>query len=116
MKLTQVPHGTIIEIRVKPESRQFRMKLNDELVMFCRETSVKGRVNRELVKQLSRLFKKKVEIISGFTSKQKRVLVRDAGVKEVEKILKYEARCYRCEKNSIFVFSITRRRKLKTTE
>jgi len=88
MKLTQVPQGTIIEIRVKPKSRQFRMKLNDELVIFCRETPVKGRVNKELVKQLSRLFKKKVEIISGFTSKQKRVLVRDTEVKEFEKLLK----------------------------
>ena len=67
------------------------MKLNDELVIFCRETPVKGRVNKELVKQLSRLFKKKVEIISGFTSRQKRVLVRDAEVEEVEKLLKREA-------------------------
>jgi len=91
MKLTQVPQGTIIEIRVKPKSRQFRMKLNDELVIFCRETPVKGRVNKELVKQLSRLFKKKVEIISGLTSKQKKVLVRDAEVKEIEKLLKHGA-------------------------
>lgn len=88
MKLMQVPQGTILEIRVKPQSRQFRMKLNDELVIFCRETPVKGRVNKELVKQLSRLFKKKVEIISGFTSKQKRVLVRDAEMKEVERLLR----------------------------
>jgi len=88
MKSTQVPQGTILEIRVKPKSRQFRMKLNDELVIFCRETPVKGRVNKELVKQLSKLFKKKVEIISGFTSKRKRVLVRDAEVKEIEKALK----------------------------
>lgn len=91
MKLLQVPQGTILEIRVKSRSRQFRMKLNDELVIFCRETPVKGRVNKELVKQLSRLFKKKVEIISGFTSRQKRVLVRDAEVEEVEKLLKREA-------------------------
>ena len=88
MKLLQVPQGTILEIRVKPKSRQFRMKLNDELVIFCRETLVKGRVNKELVKRLSRLFKKRVEIISGFTSRQKRVLVRDVEVKEVEKVLK----------------------------
>ncbi|MDH5267896.1 MAG: DUF167 family protein [Candidatus Bathyarchaeota archaeon] len=91
MKLLQASQGTILEIRVKPKSRQFRMKLNDELVIFCRETPVKGRVNKELVKQLSRLFKKEVEIISGFTSKQKKVLVRDAEVKEVEKLLKHGA-------------------------
>jgi uncharacterized protein (TIGR00251 family) len=91
MKLLQAPQGTILEIRVKPKSRQFRIKLNDEFVIFCRETPVKGRVNKELVKQLSRLFKKKVEIISGFTSKQKRVLIRDAEVKQVEKLLKHGA-------------------------
>jgi len=91
MKLLQASQGTILEIRVKPKSRQFRMKLNDELVIFCRETPVKGRVNKELVKQLSRLFKKKVEIISGLTSKQKKILVRDAEVKEVENLLKHGA-------------------------
>jgi uncharacterized protein (TIGR00251 family) len=89
MKLLQASQGTILEIRVKPKSRQFRMKLNDELVIFCRETPVKGRVNRELVKELSRLFKKKVEIISGFTSKQKRVLVKDVKVEELKRILEY---------------------------
>ena len=91
MKLLQASQGTILEIRVKPKSREFRMKLNDELVIFCRETPVKGRVNKELVKQLSRLFKKKVEIISGLTSKQKKILVRDAEVKEVENLLKHGA-------------------------
>jgi len=44
-------------------------------------------VNKELVKEFSRLFHKRVELISGFTSKQKVLLIRDADRKEVEKHL-----------------------------
>ena len=88
MKFLQVPQGTILKIRVKPRSRRFEIKLDDEIVVLCREPPIKGRVNRELVKELSRLFGKRVEIISGFRSKQKRILVRDAETEEVMRVLK----------------------------
>lgn len=60
---------------------------NGEIVVHCREEPVKGKVNKELVKEFSRLFHKRVELISGFTSKQKVLLIRDADRKEVEKHL-----------------------------
>ena len=88
MNLKQVLQGTIIEIRVKPKSKRFGIKIDNEFVVFCREAPVKGSVNRELMKGLSRIFKKRVELISGFTSKQKKVLVKDIEVKEVEGLLK----------------------------
>ena len=73
---------------VKPNSKKFKIKVeNDELIVFCRETPEKGRVNKELIKELSRLFKKKAEILSGFTSKQKRILIKDASAEEVNNIL-----------------------------
>jgi uncharacterized protein YggU (UPF0235/DUF167 family) len=45
-------------------------------------------VNKELVKELSRLFHKPVEFVSGFTSKEKRLLVRGVTMREVEDCLK----------------------------
>jgi uncharacterized protein (TIGR00251 family) len=48
---------------------------------------VKGKVNKELVKELSRLFKRRVEIVSGFTSRQKKILIRDIGLDEVDNVI-----------------------------
>ena len=75
MKLQETDQDTVIGLHVKPSSRQFQVRVEDDaLVVFCRENPVKGRVNRELVKELSKLFKRKVEIVSGFRSKNKKIL------------------------------------------
>ena len=88
MKLQKASQGIVLDVYVKPNSKEFQIKTeDDELVVFCRETPVKGRVNRELIKELSRLFKKRVEILSGFSSRQKKILIRDIETKEVEHIL-----------------------------
>ncbi len=89
MKLQKISGGVVIDVHVKPNSKQFRISVeSDELVVFCRETPVKGRVNRKLIKELSRLFHRKVEILSGFSTRQKKILVRDVEVEEVKNILK----------------------------
>lgn len=88
LKAWKAGRGVILELHVKPNSREFRIQTeNDELVVFCRETPFKGRVNRELIKELARLFHKKVEILSGLTSRQKKILIRDATIDEVSEIL-----------------------------
>ena len=84
MEVEESPQGTIIDIYVKPNSMQFQLQIeNDEFLVYCRETPAKGKVNRELIKELSKLFKRKVEIVSGHRSRQKRVLIRDADAEEV---------------------------------
>jgi len=88
MKLQKSSGGVIIDVHVKPKSRQFRITdESSELVVFCREAPVKGRANRELIKELSRLFRRKVEILSGSSSRQKKVLIKDIEVKEVKQVL-----------------------------
>jgi len=75
-------------VHVKPNSKEFKIKIEeDELIVFCQETPIKRRVNKELMKELSRLFKRKVDILSGSASKQKRILIRDASAEEVNEIL-----------------------------
>ncbi|UCB60971.1 MAG: YggU family protein [Candidatus Bathyarchaeota archaeon] len=79
MKLQDTDQGVVIDIYVKPNSKQFQLKVEDnELVVYCREAPVKGRVNRELIKGISRILKKKVEILSGVASRHKKILIRDA--------------------------------------
>jgi uncharacterized protein (TIGR00251 family) len=88
MKLLITTQGTVLDVHVKPNSKEFKIKIEeDELIVFCRETPIKGRVNKEVIKELSKLFKKRTEILSGFTSKQKRILIRDASAEEVNEIL-----------------------------
>lgn len=77
----------MLEVQVKPRSTSFRIKVNNELVIFCKQPPVEGKVNRELTKELSKIFRKNVEIISGFRSRNKRILVKNAPEKDVLKIL-----------------------------
>jgi uncharacterized protein (TIGR00251 family) len=88
MKLQKVSNGVVVGVFVKPNSRVFQLRVEgDELVAFCRESPVKGRVNEELIKKLSKLFKRRVDIVSGFTSKQKRILIADISTDDASAIL-----------------------------
>jgi uncharacterized protein (TIGR00251 family) len=88
MKLLKTNQGVVLNVYVKPDSREFKIKFeDDEFVAHCKESPVKGKVNRELIKELSKVFKRKVEIASGFTSEQKRVLITDITLEKVNEIL-----------------------------
>jgi uncharacterized protein (TIGR00251 family) len=88
MKIKETDKGLMLDVYVKPRSREFRIVVEgDEIVVHCVEEPVGGRVNRELVKELSRLFGKRVEFVSGSSSRQKRLLVKDAEKNEVERAL-----------------------------
>ncbi len=87
MKLTRISKGVVLEIKVKPKSNKFEIQRNDEITVFCKEAPVKGRVNRTVEKELARLFKRKVAIISGLSSRKKRVLIEKTSVEEVERVL-----------------------------
>ena len=88
MKLVETANGVVLDVHVKPNSKVFQITIeDDELVVLCREAPVKGKVNKELLKQFSRLFGKRVELISGFTSRQKKFLVREVDAEEVNRIL-----------------------------
>jgi len=88
MKINEVEDGVILEVNVKPHAREFKIVVEGrEIVVFCLEAPVKGKVNKELLKEFSRLFHTKVELVSGFTSKQKKLLIRGFGKSKVERVL-----------------------------
>jgi uncharacterized protein (TIGR00251 family) len=92
MELQKVSDGVILSVFVKPNSKQFQLKIeSDELVVFCRESPVKGRVNKELIKELSRIFKRRVDIVTGFTSKQKKISIKGISTNEANAILSEHA-------------------------
>jgi len=92
MKLTETRDGTILEVYVKPNSQKFEVALEgDEVVVRCTEEPVKGKVNKELIKEISKFFHANVELVSGATSKQKWLLVKNIGKREVQRLLHKES-------------------------
>ena len=88
MKLTQTKDGVVVEVFVKPNSAKFEVVLEaDEVVVRSTEEPTKGKVNKELIKELSKLLHNRVEIISGLTSRQKILLVKGATKNQVEAVL-----------------------------
>jgi len=88
LKVQETAQGVVLDVHVKPGSKMFRLEMDvDELVVMCREAPVKGKVNKELLKQFSRLFGCRVELVSGFTSRQKRFLISGIEADEVNRIL-----------------------------
>ncbi len=92
MKLTETKDGTILEVFVKPNQPEFKIAIEeDEIVIFSTEEPVKGRVNKEILKELTKLFHAGIELVSGSASKQKRLMVKGLGKAEIQKILNRNA-------------------------
>jgi uncharacterized protein (TIGR00251 family) len=88
VKGIETKDGLILEILVRPRSRAFRLVADgDEIVVFCREEPVKGRANKEITHEFSKLFHMRVEIISGFSSRHKKLLIWGAKSGDVEPVL-----------------------------
>jgi uncharacterized protein (TIGR00251 family) len=86
--LLETAEGVVLRVYVKPKSKRYHIELEgDEVVISCREAPVKGKVNKELIKELSRLFNRNVELVSGFTSRHKKILISNIEAAEVKRIL-----------------------------
>ena len=91
MNIKETNDGVTIKVFIKTNSSKFAMELDeDELVVYSTEEPVKGKVNKEIIKEVSKILDFRVEIISGATSKQKVFLIRGASKAQVEAALKHE--------------------------
>lgn len=91
MKITETKDGIVLEVSVRPKARQFKIVIErDEIVVFCTEEPTRGGVNKELVKRLSKLLHREIVLVSGFTSRQKRLLINDTDKETLEKALRQE--------------------------
>ena len=88
MKLTETKDGVIIEIYVKPNSPKFEVAVEgDEIVVRSTEEPEKGKVNKQIIKELTKLFHTNVELVSGATSRKKKFLVKGITHNDVERLL-----------------------------
>ncbi len=82
-----VSEGTRFSVRAKPRSRSFRIAISDQIVIHCKNPPERGRANREILKQLSKLLNRRVRIVSGYNSRSKILLAESIKPEEVKEIL-----------------------------
>ena len=88
MKLTETKDGVLIEVYVKPNQPKFKIKVErDDIVVFSTEEPVKGKVNKELINEFSKLFHAQVDLVSGSISRQKQLLIRNMKSEQAEQLL-----------------------------
>ena len=88
MSISETKDGVIITVFVKPNSPKFSVEIDgNEIIIHCTEEPVKGKVNKEIIKEISKLLHAKVELVSGFTSKQKQLFVKGMGKSQAEQLL-----------------------------
>ncbi|MFW6111020.1 MAG: DUF167 family protein [Thermoproteota archaeon] len=88
MTIEEVEEGVVADVYVKPKSKKFQWKMKyGELVVFCKKPPVRGRVNRELINRLSKIFKRRASILSGYTSRHKKILIRGLSIEELKSLV-----------------------------
>lgn len=80
--------GVILSVFVKPNSAKFRIELDcGEVVVYATEEPEKGKVNKEIIKELTKLFHAPVDLVCGSTSKEKKLFIQGVGVQEIQRLL-----------------------------
>ena len=93
MSIRETKDGVTIKVSVKPNSPKFKLDQDgDEIIVHSTEEPMKGKVNKEIIKELAKLFHARVELVSGFASREKKLFVRGIGKLQAEQqLLKSEA-------------------------
>ena len=88
MSIKETKDGTTITVFVKPNQPKFKVERDrDEIVVHSTQEPVKGKVNKEILKEFSKLLHARVELASGATSRQKQVFVEGLTKTQVEQLL-----------------------------
>jgi uncharacterized protein len=88
LKVNESKNGLIVDVFVKPNCSKFGLVVEgEELIVCSTEEPTKGKVNREIVKELTRLLGRRVQIVFGLTSRQKKILIENYRKKDIETFL-----------------------------
>jgi uncharacterized protein len=89
MSIIETKDDVILTVFVKPNSPKFKIDYDsEEIVVYSTKEPVKGKVNKEILKELSKLLHAQVEFVAGLTSKQKQLIVKGMDKQQVEQLLK----------------------------
>jgi uncharacterized protein (TIGR00251 family) len=88
VSVVETKDGVLLTVYVKPNSSKFKLELvGDEIVVYVTQEPERGKVNREILKELTKTFHAKVELASGATSREKKLLVIGKKKTDIEPIL-----------------------------
>jgi uncharacterized protein (TIGR00251 family) len=88
MSIKENKDGVILSIFVKPNSPKFKIELdNGEILVHATEVPERGKVNKEIIKEMAKFFGVKVELVSGATSKEKQFFLLGLTKQQAEKNL-----------------------------
>jgi uncharacterized protein (TIGR00251 family) len=88
MSIKETKDGVSITIFVKPNSPKFKIKFDgNEIIVYSTEEPIKGKVNKEIIKEFTKILHTKAELASGFTSKEKQLFIKGLGKQQIEQLL-----------------------------
>jgi len=82
LDLEVIPNSKEFSIGKNPWTKALRVKLKGK--------ALKGQANKELIKNLEKLFQTKIKIITVEKSKKKKILLEDISKEKITKLLKSE--------------------------
>jgi uncharacterized protein (TIGR00251 family) len=89
VSIKETKDGSLLAIFVKPNQPKFKIELDSTKIMiYATKKPENGKVNKEIIRELTKLFHAQVELASGFKSKQKQFLIKGATKRQLENILK----------------------------
>ncbi len=88
MSIKETKDGAIITIFVKPNSPKFKIELDgDEIVVHATEEPEKGKVNKEIFKEFSKLLHAKVELATAQRQGRNSCLLKGISKSQAEQLL-----------------------------
>jgi len=88
MTIRQVQNGVILDVKVRPGSGGFSVKLEKgEITVTTKSPPEGGKANQEIVKGLMKILRRDVRILHGLQSRHKEIFVAGASTQEVEILL-----------------------------
>lgn len=80
--------GVVLELRVRPKAGAFSVRSDEKgIVVALKNAAESGKANRELLRELGKLFGCEAELVDGAKQRKKAVLLKGALLSEVEKRL-----------------------------
>ena len=92
INIREVEGGVVVSVKVQPNASRDRVvgEYGDQLKIAVTVAPEKGKANKSVIKVLSRLLGVKssdIEILSGETSRDKKVLIRNISEEEFNRVI-----------------------------
>lgn len=91
LELTQTSEGVILLVKAQPGARKNEVsgERNGRLIVKCTQAPEKGKANDAIIEILAKALgvrKSSISLLSGQTNSEKKFLIEDAGIEEIERL------------------------------